>query len=95
MPKIRRRNLPPALYVHLLDRVQQRSISGQHLRLMVRRMDTQPEVPNGKWFKRFPGLIVCGEGELIKTFMVTGQLPEGTELEWPFRKTAATRQVLG
>jgi len=31
-------------------------------------MDAQPEVPISRWFKRFPELIVCGEGELIKTF---------------------------
>lgn len=60
MPKIRRTNLPPALFAHLLERVQQRNISAQQLRLMLRWMDTQPEVPQGKWFKRFPELVVCG-----------------------------------
>ena len=80
MPKIRRQNLPRALYAHLLDRVRSRSISAQQLRLLLRWMDPQPEVPLGRWFKRFPGLIVCGEGELIKTFLVPGQLPEGDEL---------------
>jgi hypothetical protein len=24
---------------------------------------TEPEVPEGQWFKRFPEMIVCGEGE--------------------------------
>ena len=33
---------------------------------MVDWFDTQPEVPHGKWFKRFSGMIVCGEGELVK-----------------------------
>jgi hypothetical protein len=80
MAKIRRQNLPPALYAHLLDRVQQRSISAQQLRLMLRWMDTQPEVPNGRWFKRFPELIVCGEGELIKTFLLPIQTATGEEI---------------
>jgi hypothetical protein len=80
MPKIRRHQLPRALYDHLLDRVQQRSISGQQLRLMLRWMDAQPEVPNGRWFKRFPDMIVCGEGELIKTFLLPGQTPTGEEV---------------
>ncbi len=66
MPKIRRHNLPPALYDHLMERVQQRNISAQQLRLMVRWMDTQPEVPNGMWFKRFPELTVCGEANSSK-----------------------------
>ena len=29
-------------------------------------LDTNPEVPEGEWFKRFPGMIACGEGELGK-----------------------------
>lgn len=80
MPKIRRQNLPPALYAHLLDRVQQRSISAEQLRLMLRWMDAQPEVPEGRWFRRFPELVVCGEGELIKTFLLPTQAPTGDEI---------------
>ncbi|MHC1766453.1 MAG: hypothetical protein AB9869_19485 [Verrucomicrobiia bacterium] len=80
MPKIRRQNLPRPLYAHLLDRVQQRNISAQQLRLSLRWMDTQPEVPNERWFKRFPELIVCGEGELIKTFLLSSQTPTGEEI---------------
>ncbi len=80
MPKILRQNLPPALYAHLLERVQQRYISGEQLRLMVQWMDTQPEVPSGKWFKRFSEMIVCGEGELIKTFLSSRQVPVGEEV---------------
>ena len=80
MAKIRRRNLPPALYAHLLDRVQQRNISAQQLRLLLRWMDNQPEVPEGKWFKRFPELVVCGEGDLIKTFLLPSQAAIGQEL---------------
>jgi len=80
MPKIRRQNLPRALYNHLLDRVQQRSISALQLRLLLRWVDTQPEVPNSRWFKRFPGLVVCGEGELIKTFLLQSQPATGDEI---------------
>jgi hypothetical protein len=80
MPKIRRQNLPPALYAHLLDRIQQRNIPAHQLRLMLRWMDTHPEVPDGRWFKRFPELIVCGEGELIKTFLLSNQTPTGEEV---------------
>ena len=80
MPKVRRRNLPAALYEHLLDRVQHRGISGTDLTLMIKWLDTQPEVPEGKWYKRFPGMIVCGEGELVKTFLTTAQVPVGQEV---------------
>jgi hypothetical protein len=80
MPKIRRQDLPPALYSHLLDRVQQRNISAQQLRRLLQWVDTRPEVPSSRWFKRFPELVVCGEGELIKTFLASGQLPTGEEI---------------
>lgn len=80
MPKVRRRNLPRQLYTHLLERVQQRHISGKELALLVEWLDQQPEVPEGKWFKRFPGMTVCGEGELVKTFLVPGQVPLGEEI---------------
>jgi len=53
MPKIRRRNLPPALLNHLLDRIKRREISSDHLGALADWLDTEPEVPDGKWFKRF------------------------------------------
>ena len=80
MPKVLRRNLPRALYEHLLERVQQRGISGKQLAALIEWLDAQPEVPQGSWFKRFPGMIVCGEGELVKTFLVPGQAPTGEEI---------------
>ncbi len=80
MPKILRRNLPRQLYAHLLERVQQRHISGAQLSLLIEWLDTQPGVPDGKWFKKFSGMIVCGEGELVKTFLVPGQIPFGEEI---------------
>jgi hypothetical protein len=80
MPKILRQNLPRPLYAHLLERVQQRRISGKQLALMIEWLDSQPEVPGGKWFKRFPGMIVCGEGELVKTFLSAEQTPIGNEV---------------
>jgi hypothetical protein len=80
MPKIRRRNLPPPLLNHLLDRIKRREISSDHLGALADWLDTEPEVPDGKWFKRFSGMTVCGEGELVKTFLTSGQAPMGTEI---------------
>jgi hypothetical protein len=34
----------------------------------------------GRCYKRFSGMIVCGEGELVKTFLRTGQVPSGEQL---------------
>ena len=81
MPKIRRHKLPQRLLAHLLARIRQRSISPEQLVLLARWLDTEPDVPQEKWFRRFPGFIVCGEGELIKTFLLPGQAPDGQEIE--------------
>ncbi len=80
MPRIRRHDLPPRLLDHLLDRVSSRSISADQLGLLADWLSTEPEVPECRWFKRFTGMVVCGEGELIKTFLQPGQLPNGKEL---------------
>ena len=80
MPKIRRQNLPPLLLDHLLDRIKSRQISSDQLGALADWLDTQPEVPNGKWFKRFSAMILCGEGDLVKTFLMTSQVPTGEEL---------------
>jgi hypothetical protein len=80
MPRIRRQNLPPALLNHLLDRIEERQISSDQLGEFADWLDTEPEVPEGKWFKRLSGIIVCGQGELVKTFPIAGQAPTGTEI---------------
>jgi hypothetical protein len=71
---------PYALMAHLIKRVREREISTSRLGLLARWLDTEPEVPAGRWFKRFPEMIVCGEGELVKTFLTPGQLPTGAEI---------------
>jgi hypothetical protein len=80
MPKVRRQNLPRPLYSHLLERVQQRKITGEQLIQLIEWLDLQPDVPAGKWFKRFSGMTVCGEADLVKTFLVQGQVPVGEEI---------------
>lgn len=77
MPKVRRQNVPPALLQHLLERIQSRKIPAPQLELLVTWLDTEPDVPEGQWYKRFSGVTVCGEGELIKTFLIPGQAPKG------------------
>ena len=80
MPKIRRQELPERLLVHLLTRVRERRISYEQLILLARWLDTEPDVPAGRWFKRFSGFTVCGEGNLIRTFLLAGQVPDGREI---------------
>ncbi len=79
MPKIRRK-VPEPLLVHLLTRMRQRNISNDQIILLARWLDAEPEVPEGKWFKQFPGMTVCGEGELVKTLLQPGQIAAGKEI---------------
>jgi len=81
MPKVRRENLPPALLQHLLDRIQERKITARQLMELARWLDGEPEVPQGEWYKRFSGMTVCGDGELIKTFFLPGQNPKGMRID--------------
>jgi hypothetical protein len=80
VPRVRRQIVPPALFQHLLDRVQSRKIPASQLEMLAKWLDGEPEVPGGQWYKRFSGMIVCGEGELIKTFLLSGQSPKGARV---------------
>ena len=77
MPNVRRPNLPPALFQHLLERIQSRKIPATQLALLATWLDTEPDVPEGAWYKRFSAMTVCGEGELIKTLFLPGHAPKG------------------
>jgi hypothetical protein len=61
----------------LLDLVQSRKIPASQLELLAKWLDSEPEVPERQWYKRFSGMTVCGERELIKTFLLPGQAPKG------------------
>jgi len=81
LPKIDRTNVPPGIFRHLVDRVQDRRIAPDQLEELARWLDGEPEVPEGPWYKRFTGMIACGEGEWIKTFLLPGQLARGKRVD--------------
>lgn len=80
MPQIQRKDIPRPLLEHLLLRVHDRSIGADAIQSLAAWLDTNPEVPVGCWFKRFPTMTVCGEGALIKTFLTPSQVPFGDEV---------------
>ena len=41
------------------------------------RLRTFGLVPEGEWYKRFSGMTVCGEGELIKALLLPDHVPKG------------------
>ncbi len=56
MPHVRRHNLPPQLLAHLVDRVSGRNISADQLGFLADWLYAEPQVPEGKWFKKFSDL---------------------------------------
>jgi hypothetical protein len=80
VPKVHRKGLPPALLAHLLDRIRERSITPDQLGLLAEWLDKEPDVPEACWFKKFSGMTVCGEDELVKTFLTVAQIPFGEEI---------------
>ena len=65
-------NLPPAVRQHLIDRMRERAISVADLKI-----DSNPEVPEGDWYKDFGSFKICGNGSLPKTFLRRGQAAKG------------------
>jgi len=51
MPKVQRKDIPRALMAHLLQRVEEREISAAELVKFAYWLDTNPDVPDGDWFK--------------------------------------------
>jgi hypothetical protein len=81
MPKISRwDDLPDAVRQHLIERMRDRAISLSDLNQLREWMGTNPEVPEGDWYKDFGSFKLCGRGPLAKTFLLGGQIAKGEKL---------------
>jgi len=80
MPKIRWNDLPPALWEHLFERLRERKISAEDLYELKVWRESEPEAPEGAWYKDFGSFKICGEGEYPKTFLLRGQPARGRKL---------------
>src|SRR6059036_1409865 len=72
MPKIRWTNLPPSLRQHLFDRVADRQIPAEDLYKLKLWRESEPDAPDGTWYKDFGSFKICGGGEFPKTFLLKG-----------------------
>ena len=80
MPKIQWTDLPPALQDHLFERVRERKISAEDLWKLKVWRETEPEAPEGLWYKDFGSFRPCGEGRYPGTFLLRGQAARGMRL---------------
>ena len=81
MPKIRFANLPRAVWRHILDRVDERKIPLHDLLQLQEWVNSQPEAPEGDWFKDLGSFKLCGTGELPKTVLLSNMKPYGVRIE--------------
>jgi len=80
VPRIQWTKLPPALREHLLDRLRERQISVDDLYQLKLWRESDPEAPEGPWFRDFGSFKICGEGKYPKTFLMRGQVARGQEI---------------
>jgi hypothetical protein len=80
MPKIQWTNLPAALRQHLFDRLEERQITVEDLYKLKLWRESEPEVPDGLWYKDFGSFKICREGKFPKTFLMMGQSARGEPL---------------
>jgi hypothetical protein len=80
MPRIRKPP-PPYFMKHLVERFREGRISVTDFDALQDWLNTDPEVPHGKWYKQFPKFTLAGEGEVPKTFLTPGMVPHGTEVQ--------------
>lgn len=81
MGKIQWTDLPPALRDHLFDRAQERKITIEDLYRLKLWRESEPDAPEGPWFKDFGSFKLCGEGKYPKTFLLRGQPVKGKEIK--------------
>jgi hypothetical protein len=80
MPKIQWTGLPEAIRTHLLLRLKERQITEEDLYKLKLWRESEPEAPDGTWYKDFGTFKICGEGKYPKTFLLKGQAAAGEEL---------------
>ena len=81
MPKIESWDkLPENVRRHLIDRMRDRAISVTDLNQLRVWIDSQPDVPEGDWYKDFGSFKFCGCGSYPKTFLLRNQAANGEAL---------------
>lgn len=80
MPKIEWVKLPPRLRDHLFQRRAERKITTEDLYRLKEWRESNPDAPDGPWFKDFGSFKICGEGKYPRTFLLPGHAAKGQPL---------------
>jgi len=81
MPRIARwKDLPAGVREHLTERMNERANSLADLNQLRIWIESEPEVPEGDWYKDFGSFKICGRGAHAKTFLLATQVAKGTAI---------------
>jgi hypothetical protein len=69
------------VWQHLLERVEEREITLSELMRLQEWVKTEPQAPDGDWYKDFGSFKVCGTGEYPKTVLTKSMSPFGRKIE--------------
>jgi hypothetical protein len=72
--------LPTNVRQHLIDRMRERAITIADLNQLRLWIASQPEVPEGDWYKNFGSFKICGRGSYPTTFLLPNQVAKGEAL---------------
>jgi hypothetical protein len=75
-----RTDLPSSLQNHLFERVRERQIPAEDLYKLKLWRESEPEAPDGRWYKDSGSFKIVGEGEFPKTVLLKGQTAKGKSL---------------
>ena len=80
MPKIKKPP-PTGILDHLIKRYREGRVSSADFLELKHWLESDPEVPKGKWYKRFRTGTLAGKGEMPSTFLAPGMTAEGEEVQ--------------
>ncbi len=68
------------MILNLFERLRDRKITAEDLYHLKLWRESEPDAPEGAWYKDFGSFKLCGEGRFPKTFLLRGQPAKGKKL---------------
>jgi hypothetical protein len=81
LAKLSFKNLPPSLVAHIKQRALERDASYKDLLALQRWVNSEPEAPDGYWWKDFGSFKLCGVDGRPSTILEPHMAAHGTELK--------------
>ncbi|HEY3443171.1 MAG TPA: hypothetical protein VGK29_20600 [Paludibaculum sp.] len=65
----------------MIQRFRDGGIPAAEFLALKQRIDSDPDVSEGKWYKRFRSFTLAGNGEMPSTFLTPGMAVTGEEVQ--------------